>query len=76
MRNGIINMSEEIQDFIDTLGSKDHAAAKTQFDDIMLDKLGDAMDAEKIRIANSIYNTDDEDQLELDLDQEELETEE
>ena len=69
-------MSEDIQDFIDTLGLKDHAAAQTQFDDIMLDKLGDAMDAEKIRIANSIYNTDDEDQLELELDQDDLETEE
>ena len=40
-------MSEQIEDFIDTLADQDHTESKRQFDDIMLSKLGDAMDAEK-----------------------------
>ena len=66
MRKEISNMSKPIQDFIDTLGDRDHAVANTQFKDIMLGKLGDAMDAEKIRLAGSIYNAETEDEVQSD----------
>lgn len=50
-------MSKSIEDLIDTLGEKDHTLAGRQFEDIMLSKMSDALDVEKIRLAASIYNT-------------------
>ena len=69
-------MSENVEALIDAMAGGEAMDAETQFNDIMLGKIGDAMDAEKIRIANSIYNTSDEEQMELELEPEVEETEE
>lgn len=68
-------MSEQIEDLIDVMSNGEALDAEKQFNDVMLGKLGDAMDAEKIRIANSIYNTSDDEQMELDLEESDLESE-
>ena len=68
-------MSENVEALIDAMAGGEAMDAETQFNDVMLGKLGDAMDAEKIRIANSIYNTSDDEQMELDLEEPDLESE-
>ena len=56
-----------IQDFIDAVSQKDFAKAEPMFNDIMTARVGDALDAEKINVANQFYN---------DIEPEEIESEE
>ena len=68
-----------IEDFIGHAVDKDYAKAGETFNDLMADKMQAALDQEKIKVGGIIYNglnpedfdTDAEEQLELDLDQEE-----
>ena len=59
-----------MQTFVDDILSKNFAGAQTTFNDLLGDKLNDALDAEKVALAQQVYNggEPDEDQLELDLE--------
>ena len=50
-------MSKELENFIDSIATNNHTESNIGFNDIILAKIGDAMDAEKVRLAGSIYNT-------------------
>jgi len=67
-----------MQTFVDDILSKNFAGAQTTFTDLLGDKLNDALDAEKVSLAQQVYNgaePPDEDQMELDLDQDDEEYE-
>ena len=69
-----------MQTFVDDILAKNFAGAQTTFNDLLGAKLNDALDAEKVALANQVYNgadalEDDEEQLELNLDQEDEEEE-
>ena len=66
-----------MQTFVDDILSKNFAGAQTTFNDLLGDKLNDALDAEKVSMAQQVYNGEepDEDQLELELDDEQSEEE-
>ena len=59
----------DIENLINQAFNKDYNAAGESFVDIMNQKMSDALEQEKIRMANSIYNDDIEDDDE-DLDDE------
>ena len=59
-----------IEMFIDDIMSKNYSAAQTAFGDMIGQRMTDALDAEKVNLAQQVYNgaEPDEEQLELDLD--------
>lgn len=70
----------EIADFIDQIQAQNFNQAKEHFDSLLNSKMSDAADAEKINVADTIFNgaedesidddlTDDPDEVEI-LDQE------
>jgi hypothetical protein len=67
-------------ELIDAIAAQNFNQAKSQFDDILGDKMNDALDAEKIAVADTIFNGAEEEQLDIDLDlddaEEEVDTEE
>jgi len=79
-------MSELARALVQQALDQDFTTANKTFDDMMGSKLSDALDQEKVKIANSVYNgiqseeddhdeddllgDEDGDQLELDLDTE------
>lgn len=81
-------MSEEVQtnpleDLVQNALDQDFNKANQIFGDLMGTKISDALDAEKIKLADQLYNgveaeeEPDEEQLELDLeDEEEVDTDE
>jgi hypothetical protein len=60
-----------IEELINTVMDQDFANAGPTFNEIMQQKLTDALDQEKIRVADQVFN-DDEDDLE-DVSDEEIE---
>ena len=63
-----------MQTFVDDILTKNFAGAQTTFNDMLGNKLSDALDAEKVALAQQVYNgeePDDEEQMELDLDPDE-----
>jgi len=80
-------MSELARELVQQALDQDYNGANKIFDNIMGTKINDALEQEKIRLANQLYNgiedddlgdeedimgdEDDTDQLELDLDSEE-----
>jgi hypothetical protein len=60
-----------IEELINTVMDQDFANAGPTFNEIMQQKLTDALDQEKIRVADQVFN-DDEDDLE-DISDEEIE---
>lgn len=72
------NMAE-VTDFIDQVLAQDFSKAAPTFNDIIGDKMSDALEAEKINVAAQIFNgveeQENEDQYELDLDDPEVEDE-
>ena len=66
-----------MQTFVDDILTKNFAGAQTTFNDMLGTKLSDALDAEKVAMAQQVYNGEepDEDQLELELDDEQSEEE-
>lgn len=62
-----------IETFIDDIMSKNYSAAQTAFGDMIGQRMTDALDAEKVNLAQQVYNgaEPDEEQLELDLDDDE-----
>ena len=68
----------EINDLINLAGQKDYAKADTVFNELMSDRLNTALDQEKIKLADQIYNGAEEiedDEVELDDDQLEMDLE-
>ena len=67
----------EIQDLIRAAVNKDYAAATDRFNDLMTDKISDALEQEKISLANSTFNGLDVEEIrDLESDDEEIEDEE
>ncbi len=60
-----------IEDLINNVMDQDFASAGPSFNEIMQQKLTDALDQEKVRVAGVVFN-DDEDDLE-DVSDEEIE---
>lgn len=58
-----------IQTFIDDVMSKNYSAAQNAFGDMIGQRMTDALDAEKVSLAQQVYNgaEPDDEQLELDL---------
>ena len=54
----------DINDFINAIQDKDFTKAGGQFDDMVSDRLQDAMDQAKARIAGQIYNQKPEEPVE------------
>ena len=66
-----------IEDFIDQVTSQDFAKAGPTFNELLNAKLTDALETEKIKISNQVYNAmGEDDQLELDLEEPEDDVEE
>lgn len=74
-------MSEtNIEELIDAIASQNFNNAKGHFDSILGDKLNDALEQEKISVADTIFNgasEEEEEQLDFDFeDEDEVEEEE
>jgi hypothetical protein len=72
-------MTEEVEtnpihDLIDAIQKQDFNSAKDSFDSLLGDKMHDAMESEKISVADTIFNGAEEDELDLedDLDDEDF----
>lgn len=61
-----------IEDLVNAISQQNFNRAKDHFDSILGDKMNDAIEAEKISVADSIFNDAPEEQLELDLDDEDV----
>ena len=60
-----------VEDLVNAISQQNFNRAKDHFDSILGDKVNDAVDAERIAVADSIFNdAPEEEQLELDLDDE------
>jgi len=62
-----------IEDLIDDITRQNFAKAEPHFHTILQSKVNDALEAEKVKVAGHIFNGEEEEQLELDLDDEEVE---
>ena len=54
-----------IEDFIDRVQVQDFTNAAPLFGELMASKLGNALDQAKMKIANEVFNSGDEDDEEL-----------
>lgn len=73
-------MSETIEDLVQAALDQNFNKANEVFNDVLGQKVSDALDQEKIAVANAIYNggETDEEEVELDdimIDDEEIEAE-
>jgi hypothetical protein len=63
-------MEKTIEELVDRITTQDYANAQPMFAELMASKLEDAIDAEKIKVANQVFNNveepDDEDEDEID----------
>ena len=57
-----------IEDFIDAIAQQNFNQAKAHFEDVLGDKMNDALEAEKLSVAQSIYNDAEESEEDFDLD--------
>lgn len=58
-----------IEDFIDAIAQQNFNRAKDHFENVLGDKMNDALEAEKLSVAQSIYNDGEESEEEdFDLD--------
>src|SRR6056300_171004 len=63
-----VNMSDienetnsAVEEFIDAVQQKNYNAAQSMFSDLIQDKVNTRLDAEKVAVANSIFNSADDD---------------
>lgn len=65
-------MDNSIEDLINTVVDQDFSKSGPMFAEIMQSKMNDALEQEKIAVAGQIFNGEEpeEEQLELDLDDE------
>ena len=59
-----------IEDFIDRVQVQDFTNAAPMFGELMASKLADALDQAKIKIANEVFESGDDDELEEVSDEE------
>jgi len=66
-----------MQTFVDDILTKNFSGAQTTFNDMLGTKLSDALDAEKVALAQQVYNGEEpnEEQMELDLEDDDAEYE-
>ena len=64
-------VTNPIEELIDAIASQNFNQAKTHFDDVVADKMHDALEAEKVAVAQNIYS-DAEEEIELPLEDDEL----
>lgn len=50
-----------VEEFIDAVQQKNYNAAQSMFSDLIQDKVNTRLDAEKVAVANSIFNSADDD---------------
>ena len=63
---GMENDEEPVRELIDQITGDDLVGAEGSFQDIIADKVANALDNKKVEIANSVYNGIDADNLEID----------
>ena len=68
--------SNPLAELIDAIADQNFNQAKTHMDDLLADKMGDALEQEKVRVADTIFNDFDEDEELENLDDEDLGDEE
>tara|TARA_A100001201_G_scaffold141519_1_gene137186 strand:- start:2467 stop:2850 length:384 start_codon:yes stop_codon:yes gene_type:complete len=54
------------ENFINAVTAKDFVSASKDFEDIMMAKVGDALDQEKINLAGQVFNDEDPSEEEID----------
>lgn len=64
-------MENELNDFIDAIQQQNFNSAKDHFDALVGEKMNDALEQEKIAVADTIFNGAEDEQYELDFDPEE-----
>lgn len=69
-----VEVVDPIRSFVDVLQGANFANAETLFNDILGDKVQDALDAEKIAVADQIFNGVEPEEMELDDNVESEET--
>lgn len=62
-----------IEDMIDNIAAGELNQANNTFNNLVQDRVNQAVDQEKIAVAGTMFNGTSEEQLELDLDDEDLE---
>lgn len=70
-----VEVVDPIRSFVDVLQGANFANAETLFNDILGDKVQNALDAEKIAVADQIFNGVEPEEMELDDNVESEETE-
>lgn len=68
-------MDNTIEQLVDRIASQDFANAQPMFAELMASKLQDAIDAEKVKISNQVFNGVDEDDLDDDVDESQFDDE-
>ena len=54
---------DDVKDFIDNIMNDDLTTAGSSFDNMMLGRLGDAMEQEKVAVAGTVFNGTQEDDV-------------
>lgn len=62
-----------IDAMLDSIRRANLAQSRAHFDNLMNDKVFAALDAEKVNIASSVYQTEEEPEVELEAEEEEVE---
>ncbi len=62
------DMRNAIGDLIDYSANGEFNQANGIFNELMAGRIGDAIEQEKVAMADTVYNSNDEDQLEMDLE--------
>jgi len=62
--------------FLDAVHQQNLAQSRSHFDNLMANKINDALEAEKVAVATAIYGSEEEEELEQELDALEAEAEE
>jgi len=62
--------------FLDAVSQQNLAQSRSHFDNLMANKINDALEAEKVAVATAIYGSEEEEELEQELDALEAEAEE
>lgn len=67
-----LSVDDPTRSFVDALQSGDFNSAETFFKDILGNKVQDTLDAEKISVADQMFNGIDPEELDLDDEEEDL----
>ena len=62
----------DVETMLDAIRSKNLNQAKNHFENIIGDKVHDSLEAEKVRLANVVYNGSTEDESDYDEDETEI----